>query len=78
MCERLKQIGDKTAQGEFYIVKVKIFSDAKQATLRLLEDKSEVTDDEGGRIYARREMAERLLPSSRRFYKSGCCGGRKF
>ena len=60
---KTRQIGDQAAQGEFYIVKLKVFSDAKRATLRLLETKAEVFD-EGGRIYSRREAVERLLPTA--------------
>ena len=40
-----KQIGDKTAQGIFYIVKVKIFSDARRAAIGLHDPQFEVVDD---------------------------------
>lgn len=40
-----KTIGDRTAQGEFCVVKVKVFSDAKQATLGLLTVDARVVDD---------------------------------
>jgi hypothetical protein len=60
---KTKQIGDQTSQGEFYVVNLKIFSDAKQATLRLNETKAEAYD-EGGRIYSRREEVEKLLPTA--------------
>ena len=43
---KTKQIGDKTANGEFYIVKVKVFSNAKQATLGLLTVDARVVDDQ--------------------------------
>lgn len=39
-----KTLGDKTASGEFYIVKVKVFSDAKQSTLGLLTVDARVVD----------------------------------
>jgi hypothetical protein len=60
-----KQIGDKTAQGTFLIVNVKVFSDAKNPNIafRLLEPKAEITD-EGGRIYTRIAEAENQLPTS--------------
>lgn len=40
-----KTIGDRTAQGEFYVVKVKVFSDAKQATIGLLTVDARVIDE---------------------------------
>lgn len=60
-----KTIGDKTANGTFYIAKVKVFSDAKNPAIafRLLEPKAEVTD-EGGHIYTRIAEAENQLPSA--------------
>ena len=60
-----KTIGDKTANGEFYIVKVKVFSNAKNPSIafRLIEPKAEVTD-EGGRIYTRISEAESQLPTA--------------
>jgi hypothetical protein len=39
-----KTIGNKTADGEFYIVKVKVFSDARRATLGLLTVDAHVVD----------------------------------
>jgi len=42
-----KQIGDKTAQGVFYIVKVKIFNDARRATIGLHDPRFKVVDDQG-------------------------------
>lgn len=60
---KTKTIGDKTANGEFYIVKVKVSSNAKQAALHLIETKAEAFD-EGGRIYSRRLEAEKLLPTA--------------
>ena len=60
-----KQIGNQTAQGIFYIVKVKVSSDAKNPNIafRLLEPKAEVMD-EGGRIYTRIAEAENQLPTA--------------
>jgi hypothetical protein len=43
---KTKTIGDKTANGEFYIVKVKVFSDAKQATMGLLTVDARVIDNQ--------------------------------
>jgi hypothetical protein len=43
-----KQIGDKTAQGIFYIVKVKIFSDARRAAINLHDPQFEVIDEQRG------------------------------
>ena len=43
---KTKTIGDKTANGEFYVVKVKIFSDAKRATLGLNTVDAKVVDDQ--------------------------------
>lgn len=43
---KTKTIGDKTANGEFYIVKVKVFSDAKKATLGLLTVDAKVIDNQ--------------------------------
>ncbi|MGI8786850.1 MAG: DUF4352 domain-containing protein [Pyrinomonadaceae bacterium] len=60
---KTKTIGDKTASGEFYIVKVKVSSDAKQATLHLIETNAEAFD-EGGRIYSRDLEAEKFLPTA--------------
>ncbi len=45
-----KQIGDKTAQGIFYIVKVKIFSDARRAAIGLHDPQFEVVDEQGRRF----------------------------
>lgn len=49
---RTKKIGDRKAEGEFYIVKVKVFSDAKQAKLGLERPKLQILD-ESGKIYER-------------------------
>lgn len=47
-----KNIGNQTAEGEFYIVSVKVFSDAKAATLGLITVDAHVVDAEG-RKYTR-------------------------
>lgn len=44
--QRVKTIGDRTANGEFYIVKVKVFSDARRATLGLITVDAKVLDDQ--------------------------------
>lgn len=59
---RVKTIGNKTANGEFYIVKVKVFSNAKQATLGLAAVDAHVVDADM-QTYARETQAEALLPS---------------
>lgn len=58
---KTKTIGDKTAQGEFYIVKIKVFSDAKRAELGLHSPQLYVID-ENGRRYSRFEEAENPAP----------------
>ena len=58
--KREKSIGDRTANGEFYIVKVKVFSDAKQATLGLHMVDAKVLDDQK-RAYERDHEAETNL-----------------
>jgi hypothetical protein len=57
---RTKTIGDRTAQGEFYVVKVKVFSDAKQATLGLLTVDARIID-ENKREFNRDPEAESRL-----------------
>jgi hypothetical protein len=47
-----KTIGSATAKGEFYIVKVKVFSNARRATLGLLTVDAHVVDA-NGRTYSR-------------------------
>lgn len=59
--KKTRTIGDKTANGEFYIVKVKVFSDAKRVDLGLLNPKLYVIDDNGKR-YARVEAVENPAP----------------
>lgn len=60
-----KNIGDKTANGEFYIVNLKVFSDARNPAiaLRLLKPQA-VVMDENGATYARNDAAEQLLPTA--------------
>ena len=60
-----KQIGGRTANGEFYIVKLKVFSDARNPNLafRLLEPKAEVISRRGS-SYQRVIDVENLLPTS--------------
>lgn len=56
-----KTIGDQTANGQFYVVKVKVFSDAKAATLGLLTVDAHVVDGQN-RKYDRDMQAEAQLP----------------
>jgi hypothetical protein len=59
---RAKTLGDMIAKGEFYIVSVKVFSDARRATLGLLTVDAHVIDA-GGKTYTRDIDAEsQLLP----------------
>ena len=57
---RAKTIGDNTANGEFYIVRVNVFSDAKAATLGLLTVDAHV-EDAAGSTYTRDLIAEEAL-----------------
>jgi len=57
---KAKSIGAQTASGEYYIVKVKVFSNAKQATLGLLTVDAHVVDA-AGRKYTRDQGAEATL-----------------
>ncbi|MEP6704783.1 MAG: hypothetical protein ABJB34_08260 [Acidobacteriota bacterium] len=57
---KVKTIGNKTAVGEFYIVTVKVFSDAKAATLGLLTVDAHVVDTSDQK-YTRDMDAETLL-----------------
>ena len=60
-----KQIGDRSANGEFYIVKVKVSSDARNPSIgfRLLEPKARVVLANGDKI-VRDDEAEKLLPTA--------------
>ena len=57
---RAKTIGNKAADGEFYIVTVKVFSDARRATIGLSTVDAHVVDAEG-RTYPRDIQAEEQL-----------------
>lgn len=59
---KTKTIGDKAATGEFYIVKVKVFSDAKQATLGLLTVDASVVDDSEHKFTRDAASEEKLGP----------------
>jgi hypothetical protein len=59
---KTKTLGNKTANGEFYIVTVKVSSNAKQATLGLLTVDAHVVDA-GGHTYPRDAQAETQLPT---------------
>ena len=61
-----KTIGDRAANGTFFIVGVKVFSDAKNPNveLRLLEPRARIVNPQGG--YVERDIrAEELLPSAK-------------
>ena len=60
-----KSIGDRTADGEFYIVTVKVFSDAKRATLGLLNVTAKVLDEDGNNYYRDHEAEDQLPPQPR-------------
>lgn len=47
---KTKTFGNKTADGEFYVVRVKIFSDARRAELGLQAPQFEVIDADGRRF----------------------------
>jgi hypothetical protein len=47
---KTKTFGNKTADGEFYVVRVKIFSDARRAELGLHAPEFEVVDGNGSRF----------------------------
>ncbi|MEO7539999.1 MAG: hypothetical protein ABIV21_08215 [Pyrinomonadaceae bacterium] len=55
-----KTLGNRTGNGEFYIIKVKVFSDAKQALLGLLTVDAHVVDDRNNQ-YSRDMFAESQL-----------------
>ncbi len=65
---KAKTIGYKTANGEFYVVKVKVFSDAKRATLGLITVDALVVDEQN-REFARDEQAELQLGEQPPFEK---------
>jgi hypothetical protein len=55
-----KTVGDRTSNGEFYLVKVKVFSNAGRASLRLVDTDARVID-ETGNAFARDTTAEAAL-----------------
>jgi len=63
---RAKTIGNKAAVGEFYIVTVKVFSNARRATLGLLTVDAHIKDA-GGNLYTRDMDTESKLPSQPAF-----------
>jgi hypothetical protein len=63
-----KTLGDLAANGQFYIVTVKVFSNARAATLGLLTVDAHVVDD-GGHTYTRDVQAEAQLPQQPAFEK---------
>ena len=65
---KAKTIGNKTANGEFYIVKVRVFSDARAATLGLLTVDAHVVDA-AKQTYTRDTDAESQLPAQPDFEK---------
>lgn len=64
--QRTKTIGTKTAQGEFYIVTVKVSSDAKREPLQLIGTEAKVFDEQKN-SYTRDLEAERALGSQPEF-----------
>jgi hypothetical protein len=60
---KTKTIGDAAAKGEFYIVTVKVSSDARHAALGLLAPQAQVFDA-SGRIFERDRDAENALIAS--------------
>ncbi len=65
---KTKQIGDKTANEEFYVVSVKVFSDARRATLGLLTVEAKVIDGQNNE-YGRDIQAEANLGEQPSFEK---------
>ncbi|HEX8195152.1 MAG TPA: hypothetical protein VF571_02995 [Pyrinomonadaceae bacterium] len=59
---KTKTFGNKTADGEFYVVRVKIFSDARLADLGLQAPEFEVVDGNGSR-FKRLANLEKTEPS---------------
>jgi hypothetical protein len=62
---RRKTIGNKTANGEFYIVRVRIFSDAKNPSIafRLIQPNAQIVMPDGSEL-SRDLDAEALLPTA--------------
>jgi hypothetical protein len=65
---RTKEIGNKSAAGEFYLVKVEVFSDAARATLGLNTVDAHVIDS-AGQAYNRDMLAEAELAPQPEFEK---------
>jgi hypothetical protein len=57
---KAKTIGDREAQGEFYIVKVKVFSNAKREPLQLIATQAKIVDEQK-REFMRDTEAENFL-----------------
>src|SRR3954452_16246665 len=55
-----KRLGEREANGDFYVVRVKVFSDAGRARLGLLTVDAHVVDGRGN-VYVRDDMAETEL-----------------
>ena len=64
----VKTLGDLTANGEFYIVTVKVSSNAKQASLGMSAVDAHIVDQDG-RGYTRDMLAEAQLPPQPEFGK---------
>ena len=62
------KLGDRTANGEFYIVKVKVFSDAKRESLGLIGTQAKVFDEQK-REFRRDTEAEKFLGAQPEFEK---------
>jgi hypothetical protein len=63
---KAKSLGSRRAIGEFYVVRVNVFSDARAATLGLLTVEAHVVDA-AGRAYARDLIAEEQLAPQPQF-----------
>jgi hypothetical protein len=63
---KTKTLGDLTANGEFYILKVKVSSDAKRESLRLVETEAKVIDAQN-REFRRNIEAEKFLGAQPEF-----------
>ncbi|MBA3599970.1 MAG: DUF4352 domain-containing protein [Acidobacteria bacterium] len=68
---KTKTLGDETANGEFYVVNVKVSSDARRAELGLTAPKFQVIDDAGRRY----ERVEDLTASGNPFEQKVPAGG---
>lgn len=66
---RAKTLGDRTAAGEFYIVKVRVFSNAKREPLHLVAAEARIVD-ERKREFARDAEAEKFLGEQPAFEKT--------